>query len=383
MNGPPPASARLATLDAARGLAALMVVAFHMAIFVHIKLVSFGGWSFFKKGYLAVDLFFLLSGFVIALSYERKLKSGQMSPGRFLAIRAVRLYPLYLAATLAGLAIWLGSHPGEATPWTLIAMAVAGLPQLAPAPAADPSLFPFNEVGWSLFLEIAVNVLWCLALVRLPLRLLWAVAALAAVPLLATGIDCGSFNFGVDAREFGDALPRVMVSFTLGLIVCRSMDEPWFPRLEIPAVALLAALGLALGLPLGFSGLEWDAGFVFFGVPLFVALGCRAEPPAALRGLFGELGRLSYAIYLVHMPCIRAVDMVWRGMAGQPVGDSPLAGAAAIFALVLASSYALTSWFDEPLRAMLGRRLMPGPAAAAAPPQPMASTIPARFLQAR
>src|SRR5580692_3274314 len=90
---------RLVALDGARGLSALAVAFFHFDRNV---------WP--AHGYLAVDLFFLLSGYVIAGAYETRLQRGS-GLGWFFGVRMARLYPIYLFGTLIGLACYLVAHP--------------------------------------------------------------------------------------------------------------------------------------------------------------------------------------------------------------------------------------------------------------------------------
>lgn len=126
------------TLDGIRGIAALMIVLHHTGYY-------FSGLPF-ARSYLAVDLFFVLSGFVIAEAYSTRLKDG-LSCFEFMRIRIIRLYPLYLLGTLLGIihiaGVMMGGNNSEN--WTvfelLITAAVAIL--MLPTPI-NQTLYPLN-----------------------------------------------------------------------------------------------------------------------------------------------------------------------------------------------------------------------------------------------
>lgn len=170
-------------LDAARGIAALIVVLYHLP-------TAFRG-TLFGSGDLAVDFFFGLSGFVLAHAYLDRLGSGRMGVREFMVARMVRLYPFYLLSLLTLLALLAGLHlTGRPLPWS--AMALAGkLPfavLMLPSPTLDwhAYLYPFNIAAWSILLEIGVNLLF--ALVRRPIRkprVRWALIVFSGVILAA------------------------------------------------------------------------------------------------------------------------------------------------------------------------------------------------------
>ncbi len=137
-------------LDALRGTAAILVLFYH----ANQKLWES---TFFLNSYLAVDFFFMLSGFVIAFSYQRKLVSGEMSFKGFLLTRFVRLYPMVaLGATIGTAVFWLSAlrHGGmgggafAAGVFTFFCLPVFKF----------VFLFPANPAFWSLFFEAAINI---------------------------------------------------------------------------------------------------------------------------------------------------------------------------------------------------------------------------------
>src|SRR6476659_5303120 len=135
---------RYETLDGLRGVGALWVMFLHFA-------PSFGVPSP-SHGYLAVDLFFCLSGFVLSKSYAERLKEG-MSFAEWMAVRLIRLYPLYSISIVAGaLATMIDGMVGSQLHGSdrLIAIATGLLMVPSPTWGVMPELFPLNFVAWSL-----------------------------------------------------------------------------------------------------------------------------------------------------------------------------------------------------------------------------------------
>ncbi len=349
-------NARLATLDAARGVAALLVIVFHMRSYGHIKFETFAGTDFFSKGYLAVDFFFLLSGFVITMCYEDKLTSGRMSLSQFFALRGIRLYPLYLLGTLFGFlgALWL--NPEIVGNPYLLALGLTGLPQILPD-ASIPPLYPFNGVAWSLGCEVLVNIVWAIALIRLPMRYVGLVFVVSSIAMVKFGSDFGSLMFGSFTQDLPGAVARVFVSFTLGQMLFHAMQQSWFPRFNLNSAAVLSVLALSLLAPVTTLGLSYDFSFVFLFAPLLVAMGAQVEPSATLHGLYHQLGRLSYALYVVHLPCLKFVNWMWSAIVGAPIAETPLTGVAVALGFIVLVAHFATALFDEPVRAALNRWL--------------------------
>lgn len=165
-------------LDAGRGIAALVVVIFHLPASVR--------GSAFGSGELAVDFFFALSGFVLAHVYNDQLATGRINVRQFMVARLVRLYPLYLLSLLtlliALVCLRVFSQP---IPWSNTAL-LGKLPFalfMLPLPTLDPDgyLYPFNVAAWSILLEIAVNLLFAIFWKLLQsARVRWALIAVSA-----------------------------------------------------------------------------------------------------------------------------------------------------------------------------------------------------------
>lgn len=307
-------SRRFATLDALRGIAAILVMAFHAGKRSPVEVAG---------GYLAVDLFFALSGFVIALAYERRLREG-LGLVRFTCNRLMRIYPMYLAGLLLGSALY---------GWSLSPFVL--LPDLT-----STKLLPANVPMWSLLTELLVNVAFALVAVRTGWRGLIGILALSGGALAYGIVWEGDANAGAFWKDAGIGLLRTVFSFTLGVALCRlhrrfqpARRETWLAGLLLPALAAL----------LIFAPIDrawWDILCIFVLMPALLWLGTLWELP---KEKVGEvLGDISFPLYCLHGPII--LIMLPRGSESELLLS---------FALLLAAAWAMDRWIDRPLRARL------------------------------
>jgi peptidoglycan/LPS O-acetylase OafA/YrhL len=215
-----------------RGLAALMVVFRHTTVFGTAPADS--------HSYLAVDLFFVLSGFVVAHAYERPLLEHTMGFGRFVAVRLIRLYPLLLVSVAFAAAVALTAPPydaASASPWdpvspgagSILGGSTLALLFLPSQVGGSPLLFPLNTALWSLMYELAINVLYAAWGVRLSTRAFAAVVvacglAVAAFALHREGLDWG-WSWGVGSLVPG--LLRAGFGFGAGVLLRRGPLQGW------------------------------------------------------------------------------------------------------------------------------------------------------------
>ncbi len=206
-------------LDGVRGLAALLIVLRH----TH----SYFGSFILQQSYLAVDVFFLLSGVVICRSYERKLLSG-LSAGQFFLIRMIRLYPFYvLAALTAAAALALEQVYDPAS----FGYHVFGSLLFLPNPETDlRKYFPLNGPSWSLLFEIVVNMayVWLLPWLdfrRLALLVLGAALCLIASAVFYAGQGATNFDIGYTVSTMPAALFRATFSFFFGVLIFRNFER--------------------------------------------------------------------------------------------------------------------------------------------------------------
>ncbi len=333
-------------LDALRGAAAILVVIWHAT-----ALFGFGPAS----GYLAVDLFFVISGFVLAHAYDGRIAAGMTTVG-FMRVRLIRLYPLYLlgvgimtAALAAALII------GAKTNWTFARLAATLAFNLAflPAPplgTVDPNLYPLDVPAWSLAFEIVINVVF-VALWR-PLRQSGRTLALALVASIAIAIlvaEHGDINLGAQWDGLAGGMARVTYSFFAGVLLRRA---EFAIRRPVSGLLVVAALLLALWLPVAAA---WRPVFDFAAVlvvfPLFVLVAAAARPNA-LAPLFTLLGRASYAVYALHVPLLALVLGVLPRLFHGHLPSGPLVGGLFVVG-VFGTALLADAAYDNPVRRRL------------------------------
>lgn len=296
---------RFVTLDALRGAGAAAVMAFHAGPLL-------GGYSP-PLAYLAVDMFFVLSGFVIAYAYDAKMSSG-MSPFAFLQARVKRLYPIYLIGLLLGAASLYFNNPNELSRVGAAVSFFCGLFALPTPPmGAFRSLFPLNGPYWSLIFEFWIANLSFAFLWRvLQGRVLWAFVAFCAAILSAGVMYAKSIDLGWNWHSAPGGLARVCFSFYAGVLLARiHAKSP--PRIRVPSSACLLAFCLLMVLPVStFWKPVVGLVSVFLFFPALIYWGAEAiEKYPAVGAAFGDA---SYALYAIHRPLLYL--FVWLLAAG-------------------------------------------------------------------
>jgi peptidoglycan/LPS O-acetylase OafA/YrhL len=287
-------TARMVQLDGLRGIAAFMVVFYHTDIVYRI-----GGP--FGRGYLFVDLFFLLSGFVLAVSTEKKLSAG-IGAIEFTWVRYKRLLPL--VAVGAGVALVRAVVIGMADPLTLLWMLALDL-AMVPSFAGTGPFYRFNGPQWTLFYELLANFVHAAVLHRVPTRWMLALAAAMAIWLVHEVQIHGSDTMGVNAptwTTWWSALPRVGWSYVLGVWIGRQYTAgrrgpalPWWLALGFPVFGIVLVPILPLSTILG------DLLFVLLFLPAIMWTAAMSTPPPRMRPALEWLGNFSLPLYCVHL----------------------------------------------------------------------------------
>src|ERR1700761_5155892 len=242
-----------AVLDGLRGVAALFVVIFHfmeMVIWNYSKL-------WIGHGFLAVDFFFCLSGFVMGYAYDDRI--GKMGLGEFFKVRLIRLQPLVVLGTVLGL-IAFYANPFGVTPGYgpgKVALMFAASLLLIPFGAMKErshNLFSLNAPAWSLFWEYEANVVFGIGLYRIKRGLLVVLTVAAAVLLCWTGHLAGNLSGGWASKNFWDGGARVAFSFMAGLLVYRM---GWRLRTRVRFWAFRALLGVVFGMAAANAARLW------------------------------------------------------------------------------------------------------------------------------
>ena len=294
-----------ATLDGLRGVAAFAVVLMHAGALA-------------PRAYLAVDLFFLLSGFVLEHAYGPRLAAG-WNPLGFLKKRFARLYPLYaLALAIAIVAVGSALLLHRASDWTWDQFALAAGAEIFMLPAwlkSDHRLYALDFPAWTLLAELAVNLVWAAVYKWLNPWTLMVWIGVAAGVLTVLGLDHGSLNGGTDWNTAALGFARAFFAFPVGVLLRRSGRGP------LPAGAgllALAAAALVLYLP-GVSGAVYDLAVALALWPAVIAVGAVGEVRGPARSACIALGAVSFGAYVTAVPIYVLVHaaLKTRGLAGD------------------------------------------------------------------
>ncbi|MGA0027409.1 MAG: acyltransferase family protein [Steroidobacteraceae bacterium] len=322
-------------LDGLRGIAALAVLAHHVGV-----LRDWAGP--FDHAYLAVDFFFLLSGYVIALAYEQRLREG-LGLGAYLRIRLARLLPMVVLGAGLGAALLL--MQGES--WSSIGLGLVCALAFLPMLAHPGSLYPLNDVQWSLFFELLVNILHA-KVADVSNRTLALTVAISALALIWANLHWGTLDVGWKRDNFIGGLPRAIFSFGLGLLMHRWQTGSRLPRWILPYPLVACLLTVLVAWPTVDTRLDWLWVLVFF--PLLMVTAIHARPdhwlcrPALLAGV------LSYPLYALHDPILD-----WAiGFRPQGAGSAMRAGFWLVVILTCIGATVLAErYWDRPLRRLL------------------------------
>ena len=324
----------LKQLTGARGLAAWAVVLYHLRLSIAglpepvLKLLA--------KGYLAVDFFFLLSGFVIWLAWHERVRGHT---ARFWQKRVARIWPLHLL--MLCLAVMLATvqaargHPDPAFPWAELPLHLLLVQQWG-----TTTTLHWNDPAWSISAELAAYLLLPLLTRTADWRRCStaALVALAAVALAILPLTIGTDSLGQDIARFG--LLRCLAEFTAGTVLAALYLRGGSAR----APAGIAAIG----------ALAWAAGApeTLAVPPLFAAaLLALARSRTRLLTLhpIHWLGEISYATYLSHF-------LLWKAfkLCLAPGPQQPLV-IATYLATVLLASHLLYRWWELPAQAWVNQ----------------------------
>lgn len=335
------------TLDGLRGIAALLIVVRHVGYLAHTLR--------FPESFLAVDLFFVLSGFVIAHAYGPRLRRGGFL-GRFMAIRLIRLYPLYLLGLALGVAYHLGrlrlGHQG----WTFRTLgeaALFGLLMIQSGPA--PGIAALNLPSWTLLPELVANLAYAVSARALTTPRLLGAMALGAVGLAGCEAEYGTLNLGWSLEQAPVIAARLLYSFCAGVLLFRLLGDRARPRPAL-AWACLAVVAVALmATPAPAQSPLYELVMVLAVFPMLVWVAGQCEPGRSGARVFRFLGLTSYAVYTLHDPLGSLTGAVLaNAFHFAPADVFPWALLGFLVAL-LPVAWGVDVLYDTPLRAWLAR----------------------------
>lgn len=382
---------RYAILDGLRGVAALVVILFHG----FETYIPFFGTQHINHGYLAVDFFFVLSGFVIGYAYDDRW--DRMSTWSFFKRRLIRLHPMVVAGTLFGACLFFFGESdyfsliGGTEPWKFFLCIVLGLLMIPAGTGLDirgwGETNSLNGPNWSLTFEYIGNILYAFVLRRLPTVVLGmlCVASAFLTMNLALGWDVFGFfaqpkydvigGWSITPDQMYVGFSRLLYPFLCGLLISRLL--PKFITKENPS-----------GSPLGIRGGFWWASLLLvalFAVPQIGGKSCVADglyqvfaivvmfPVIVLIGAGSKttdkrsakwcetLGNLSYPLYITHFP-LMYMQMAWvSSHKDSPVWHHVVLNLG-ILLVAIGIAWAFLKLYDEPVRAWLKKKLYALPA---------------------
>ena len=353
-------------LDGLRGVAAIIVVWYHV----------FEGYAtshidqIINHGYLAVDFFFILSGFVIAYAYDDRW--GKLTTSDFFKRRLIRLHPMVIIGALIGCVMFYtqGCDWWDVSVVAFSSLLLGTLMNMFMIPATPAievrgigEMFPLNGPSWSLFFEYIGNILYCLFIRRfsnlaLSLMVITIGVLLSWLVILGPQGDIG-YGWQLTFKHGMAGFFRMLFSFSLGLLMFRFVKPG-----KIKGAFGIASLVLILFLVIPRVGDEnslWKNGiYDMFCVaalfPLLVYIGISGK----LESNFSKrtckfLGDISYPLYIVHYPFIY-LYIAWVKNENLPFSQSWY-GAVGVMVVSMALAYLSLKHYDEPVRKWVTAKL--------------------------
>ena len=339
-------------LDGLRGVAAVLVVLFH------ILEAHFPNYAIhpIHHGYLAVDFFFLLSGFVVGYAYDDRW--GRMGMGTFFKIRLIRLHPMVILAVVIGaIGFWIDPYTGGARHTSLLKLATVMLISFTLLPS--PDLRGWGEthslVGpcWSLLQEYIANLIYALFGRKMTKPVLWILVIVSAGVLTWACVTRGDIATGWSYDSFWFAVTRMMFPFFAGLLLFRMgslVKLPW----AFSICSLLLVLLFCLPY-FKYNGL-YEAACIIIAFPFIVAMGAGAQIKGRAASICNFLGQVSYPLYITHYAVIY-IYTAWVAKE-KPVAAQSVPVAMASFVLMLLIAYGSLKLYDEPVRKWLKKKVL-------------------------
>lgn len=368
-----------ALLDGLRGVAALLVVWYHV-----FEGFQFAGnkpvIDFINHGYLAVDFFFILSGFVVGYAYD-SCWGKTLTTGGFFRRRLIRLQPMVcmgaligaVSFLLTGMERWDGSHATLGL--TLLAfvcgcLMLPALPGMPREVRGNGEMFPLNGPCWSLFFEYIGNIVYALVIRRLSTRLLFllTVALCCALTWFAVTDQSGYGSIGVgwtvDSMNMLGGSLRMLCPFTAGVLLSR-IFKPfnnvrgafWISTavllalFHVPYINSSYALGDIFG-TLSLNGVFESVCIVaIFPLIVWLAASGKTTDTASTR-ICRFLGDISYPLYIVHYPLMYAFYR-WLIKTEQYTLQETWYVALAVVVSSIVLAWLCLKIYDEPVRKWL------------------------------
>ena len=362
-------------LDGLRGVAALLVVWYHV-----FEGYAFAGGTLIESinhGYLAVDFFFILSGFVIGYAYDDRW-GRSLTMKNFFKRRLIRLHPMVIMGAVLGVVTfciqggvqWDGTR--VATSMIMLALLCAmffipAYPGAGYEVRGNGEMFPLNGPSWSLFFEYIGNLLYALFIHRLSTKMLTAFVVLLGVALAGFALfDVSGYgNIGVgwslDTVNFVGGLLRMLFPFSLGMLLSRNFRPVKVRGAFWICAAVLLALFVVPYLegtePICWNGL-YEAFCIIVVFPLLIILGASGNTTDKVStGICKFLGDISYPLYITHYPFMY-LFYAWLIKNEYFTFGETWQVALCVYVWNIVVAYLCLKLYDEPVRRWLSRRFL-------------------------
>lgn len=366
---------RYEILDGLRGVASMLVVAYHL-----FETYSHGAaYQMLNHGYLAVDFFFVLSGFVIGYAYDDRWT--RMSLKDFFKRRLVRLHPMVIMGTLIGaLLFYFGESPafpliGQTPWWLMLLLFLLGCTMIPALVSWDirgwTEMNSLNGPTWSLTLEYVANILYAL-FIRHFSRTLLAIFVLAAAFLtidLTMNLDVFHLfsegrvapytvigGWSITPAQLYIGFTRLLYPFFAGLLLSRVnklinlKGGFWWSAVLVAAVLVMPRVGGEENMWM--NGL-YEAFCILIMFPLIVSIGAGSSVYGSKSvKICTFLGEISYPLYVTHYPLIYMYTAWASTHPDAPLGTVISLGVS-VFILSVALAYACLKLYDMPVREWL------------------------------
>ncbi len=338
-------------LDGLRGVAALAIVVFHFTEWIYAEFTQ----NFILHGFLAVDFFFCLSGFVIAYAYDNRITT--MGTLEFFKRRLIRLHPLVVLGSILGLIAFLADPYSNAASLydfgkTAIIFICSVL--LIPYPVMEDrsfNNFGLNAPAWSLFWEYVANIAYVFVLYRLSRSIVTILLVLAAAALIYVSYTSDLLLGGWNGETFWHGGARIAFSFLAGLFIYRGN---LIIKNSIGFIGLSGMLLVALLMP--YFQWNWfvELMIVMLYFPLLVSLGAGSVLSPKVEKACEFSGNISYPLYMTHYAFIWIFGNYF--LTTKPDTTQLTVVIAVGTILMVLFAYLVMVYYDMPLRKYLTNR---------------------------
>lgn len=336
-------------LDGLRGTAAILVVVFHLFEAVYPDMSEHP----MHHGYLAVDFFYLLSGFVVGYAYDDRW--GKMTLKEFFRIRLIRLHPLViLSVAIGAIAFWFDPFKtGEPVSIDKLVLTMIIGFTLLPSPDVRGwgETHSLNGPCWSLLQEYIANIIYGMFGRKMTKTVLWIIVIISGIALTVTAVWNGHLGTGWAYKNIWIATVRMMFPFFAGLLLYRSGK-----LFRIPMAYVVCSLALIILFFVPYSSFNgwYEAACIIIVFPIVVAAGAGGEIKGRWAKVCNFSGAISYPIYIIHYPFIY-IYTEWIYLK-KPASSEIILVAVGLFVFFILLSWAALKLYDEPVRVWLKRK---------------------------